>query len=151
MPDRTTKPPTRRYISEHGRIDLAPGRAVQRAAYSRGLRYRTHDVKLPGDPDLIFTSVNVAVFVAADFLHGWRYPRWRAQLSAVWRERIERTRARDAQNFGKLRCAGWTIVRIWEHEVHHDLASCIDRIAEVVARRRAATGGEGVTTDRTRR
>lgn len=115
-------------------MDTTPELIIRRVAHARGLRYRTHVMTLPGRPDMVFTRLRVAVFVDGDFWHGWQYPRWRERLTKYWREKIERNRRRDKKNFRRLRRAGWTVVRIWEHEVHTDPHGCVDRIESALAK-----------------
>src|SRR5690349_4695064 len=86
-------------------MNTSPERAVRRVAYSRGLRYRTHIMSLPGRPDMVFVSARVAIFIDGDFWHGWQYPRWRRRLGTYWQKKIERNRRRDVLNFAKLRRA----------------------------------------------
>lgn len=50
-----------------------------------------------------------------------------------WHDKITANRARDARVTATLSTAGWTVVRVWEHEDPEDAAT---RIAELVARRR---------------
>ena len=109
-------------------MNTEPEREIQRRVYSRGLRYTTHVMSLPGRPDLVFARARLAVFVDGDFWHGWRFPVWSDRLTAYWREKIERNRRRDAKNFRKLRRAGWNVLRLWEHEVKKDPDDCVDRI-----------------------
>ena len=50
-------------------------------------------------------------------------------LSPEWEAKIAATRSRDARNFRRLRRMGWTVIRIWEHQIKRDLPTCIERIA----------------------
>ncbi len=109
-----------------------PELAVRRCAYKRGLRYRTHVMSLPGRPDMVFYGARLIVFVDGDFWHGWHFPRWRDRLSPFWKEKIERNRHRDLKNFRKLRAEGWTVLRLWEHEVKSDVEACVDRIIDAL-------------------
>lgn len=45
-----------------------------------------------------------------------------------WREKIEANGRRDSDTDQRLRQAGWTVVRVWEHEDAVDAAA---RIAEL--------------------
>jgi len=47
-----------------------------------------------------------------------------------WERKLARNVERDAQVTKALTAAGWTVVRIWEHEPATEAA---DRIAETVA------------------
>ena len=47
-----------------------PEMVVRRFLWSAGLRYRLHDKKLPGKPDIVFPSKRIALFVHGCFWHG---------------------------------------------------------------------------------
>lgn len=103
-------------------------RTLSSAFHRRGWRYRRNYALLPGKPDFVFTKARVVVFVDGDFWHGWRYPRWKHKLSDFWRAKIERNRARDRRNFQRLRRQGWTVLRLWGHDVEKDLEGSIERV-----------------------
>src|SRR5947207_3188047 len=95
----------------------------------RGLRFRKHVRGRPGTPDVVFPAARVAVFIDGEFWHGYRFPTWRASMSGFWQEKIERNRARDRRNFARLRRQGWSVIRLWQHDIRTDLAPCVERIA----------------------
>jgi DNA mismatch endonuclease, patch repair protein len=109
--------------------------SVRSELHRRGLRFRKHVAALPGRPDLVFPRARLAVFIDGDFWHGYRFPVWRENVSAFWQKKIEVNRIRDRRNFRKLRRMGWTVLRIWQHQSHADLASVIERICALVAAR----------------
>ncbi len=110
--------------------DTGPENAVVAGLLSAGLTFEQHAKDLPGRPDIVFRSEKVAVFVDGDFWHGWRFPLWKHKLALKWQVKIDATRTRDARNIARLRRAGWTVIRIWEHQVDSDLTSCIIRVQE---------------------
>ncbi len=112
-----------------------PELTIRRLVHARGLRFRIHKSGLPGTPDLVFVGARVAVFVDGDFWHGWQFPRWEHKLGPYWRRKIEGNRRRDRRNSNRLRREGWLVLRIWEHEVQRDAASCVDRIEQAVRER----------------
>ncbi len=83
---------------------------------------------------MVFVAVKVVVFIDGDYWHGWRFPAWRDKPSPYWKAKIERNRKRDQCNFKKLRRCGWQVIRIWEHEIEHDVKRCIDRVEMAVRR-----------------
>ncbi len=103
-------------------------RTVANAFWRQGWRYRRNYASLPGTPDFVFTKRRVVVFVDGDFWHGWRYPLWKDKLSDYWQQKIERNRQRDQYNFRHLRRMGWKVIRIWGHDVVHDLAGSVERV-----------------------
>lgn len=136
MADNKTKTQRSYNMSRIRGMNTAPELAVRRVAYTRGLRYRTHNMSLPGRPDMVFTQSRVVVFIDGDFWHGWQFPRWRERLGPFWQAKIERNRRRDVRNFAKLRRAGWHVVRVWEHEVKADVDDCVDRILAALRQRK---------------
>jgi DNA mismatch endonuclease (patch repair protein) len=78
--------------------------------------------------DTALSRANVAVLVHGEFWHGWRLPTWEHKLSPFWRNKLRANRARDQRNFRRLRSRGWTVVRIWQHEIANNLERCVQRI-----------------------
>jgi DNA mismatch endonuclease (patch repair protein) len=112
--------------------DTGPELTIRRLLHARGLRYRKHVRALPGRPDLVFSGPKVAVFVDGDFWHGWKFSQWKEKLGPYWREKIEGNKRRDARNFRQLRQGGWTVIRLWEHEIEADPGTCADRVERAV-------------------
>ena len=74
--------------------------------------------RLIGSPDFVWRRKHVAVFVDGCFWHGCplhgHVPRSRA---AYWVPKLARNRSRDRLVIRKLRQGGWSVLRIWEHEL----------------------------------
>jgi DNA mismatch endonuclease, patch repair protein len=82
------------------------------------IKFRTHVRKVKGNPDIVFEKQRICIFLDSDFWHGWQYPRWKHLLkNAFWRNKIDRNRKRDKYITRYLRGRGWTVVRVWEHEI----------------------------------
>jgi DNA mismatch endonuclease (patch repair protein) len=101
--------------------DTSPERAVRAAvrALGYGRRYRLNGAKLPGKPDLVFSSMGKVVFVHGCFWHGHdckRGARAPKDNADYWRAKIARNRARDAASLKALRVAGWSALVLWECE-----------------------------------
>jgi len=136
MADNLTKAQRSHCMSRVKNRDTDLERAVRSALHKRGFRFRKHVRSLPGTPDIVFPSHRLAVFLDGDFWHGWRYPRWRKQLSPFWRKKIEKNRERDRRNFRKLRSMNWKVIRIWQHQILDDFEGAVRRIVRVVRRTR---------------
>ncbi|TMQ06652.1 MAG: very short patch repair endonuclease [Deltaproteobacteria bacterium] len=129
MPDNMTPEQRSRTMSRIRKTDTKPELIIRRLTFARGLRYRKYSSRLPGKPDLVFASARVVVFVDGDFWHGWQFEKWEAKLSSpYWKEKIRRNQARDHAHCICLKADGWTVLRIWEHEVKADAVACVDRI-----------------------
>jgi DNA mismatch endonuclease (patch repair protein) len=120
--------------------DTGPERALATALAAQGLTWEGHIRDIPGRPDFIFRDKRVVIFVDGDFWHGWRFPRWRDKLSVQWEIKIEQNRIRDRRNHAKLRRQGWTILRVWEHQIESDLAGCLSRITRLLDRSSGQAG-----------
>ena len=108
-------------------------RALRSELHRRGLRYRVHRRPIPGlrrESDVVNARLRLAVFVDGCFWHGCPdHATWPKANAEFWREKIEGNRARDRDTDAKLRDAGWTVVRIWEHE---DPVEAADRVMVAV-------------------
>ncbi|MGC1301962.1 MAG: very short patch repair endonuclease [Caulobacteraceae bacterium] len=112
--------------------DTGPERSLAAALLKRGLCWESHSVDLPGRPDFVFRQSHVAVFVDGDFWHGFRFHLWRDKLSEVWEAKIEANRSRDRRNRAALREAGWTVVRVWEHEIKRSAVRASRKVARAI-------------------
>jgi DNA mismatch endonuclease (patch repair protein) len=107
-------------MARQRRRDTDPEMALRRALHARGLRYVV-DAPLPGMPrrraDVLFTKKKVAVFLDGCFWHGCPLHRTYPQNNADWwLSKIEANIARDRDTDRRLTAAGWSVVRVWEHE-----------------------------------
>lgn len=101
-------------------MHTAPEVAIRRALHRRGLRYRVN-MPLPGigkvRPDIVFTRVRVAVFVDGCFWHRCPEHGTSPKTNADWwRQKLDTNVERDRTTDTALVEAGWTVIRIWEHE-----------------------------------
>lgn len=135
MPDNLT-PEQRSYcMSRIKGKDTGLEVRVRSELHRKGLRFRKHVKELPGRPDIVFSRARVVVFVDGDFWHGYRFPSWKCKVSEFWKQKIASTRERDIKNHRKLRDMGWTVVRLWQHELERDFDDCIDKIIAAVRQR----------------
>lgn len=113
--------------------DTTPELAVRREAHRRGLRYFVDRAPVKGlrrRADLVFPAARVAVFVDGCFWHGCSEHHTVAKTnSSFWATKVSANRARDRDTDRQLTEAGWTVVRIWEHE---SVASAVDVIEAAV-------------------
>lgn len=100
--------------------DTKPEMIVRRYLFSRGLRYRVNNRKLPGSPDIVLKKYKTVVFIDGCFWHGhegckyYRLPKTNVDF---WRHKIAMNIARDYANGVDLRLAGWRVIRIWECDI----------------------------------
>ena len=90
---------------------------------------------LYGKPDFQ-VGKNVLVFCDGDFWHGYRYAEKKRPAKKYWREKIERNMKRDRHVSRKLRRDGWSVLRIWEHDIKRKPETCKRKIMRKVAERK---------------
>ncbi len=89
-----------------------------------------------GKPDIVFAERRIAIFVDGCFWHGCPHCQRKLPKTnhAYWTRKINRNIALAEAINEQLRRNGWSVIRIWEHEVRtaEDLAKVRARILEVL-------------------
>src|ERR1019366_2162614 len=98
---------------------------LRRALWKRGVRYRLHDARLPGKPDIIVAKARVVIFCDGDFWHGRNWRSRKAKLArganaAYWIPKIEANIQRDRKKTRELEQLGWSVLRFWETDILRD-------------------------------
>ena len=75
-----------------------------------------------GKPDIVFEQQRIAIFIDGCFWHGCpscqrKMPRTNR---AYWERKINRNIVIARSNNRQLRGRGWTVIRVWEHEVNNN-------------------------------
>ncbi len=120
--------------------DTRPELALRSALHRRGLRFRKHVRPVGGlrcTVDVAFPRERLAVFVDGCYWHSCpdhgSYPTVNGDW---WRAKLDATRQRDAHQEQALIAAGWTVLRIWEHEhVEHAVVRVIEALDGLRTRR----------------
>lgn len=100
--------------------DTRPEMLVRKYLFSKGLRYRVNDKKLPGSPDIVLKKYKTVIFIDGCFWHahkGCKYYKMPKTNVDFWRAKIARNIARDYVNNVDLELAGWKVIRVWECDV----------------------------------
>ena len=87
--------------------------------------------KLFGSPDFIVEK-KILVFCDGDFWHGYQYAKKKKPPKKFWRDKIERNMERDRKVTRRLRTDGWSVVRLWEHDIERNPGSCLRRIKTIL-------------------
>ena len=113
--------------------NTTPEMKLRSLLHRRGLRYRVDAPPTPATrrrADVVFPRERVAVFVDGCFWHGCpEHYRPSTRNIAFWEEKLATNRSRDAQTNEALVAAGWTVIRVWEHE---DMSEAAERIEAAV-------------------
>jgi DNA mismatch endonuclease (patch repair protein) len=82
-----------------------------------------------GKPDFIFRKNRLVVFVDGCFWHRCsKHSNIPKNNHAFWKKKLTANIIRDKMVSKKLRQDGWRVIRIWEHDLAKNPASCIRRI-----------------------
>lgn len=106
-----------RMMSGIGPKDTKPEMILRRALHSMGFRFRLHDKRLPGKPDLVFPGRRAVVFVHGCFWHrhdDCRYAATPATRPEFWAAKFDGNVSRDARAREALLRAGWRFGVVWE-------------------------------------
>jgi DNA mismatch endonuclease (patch repair protein) len=94
-----------------------PEMIVRKFLHSKGFRFRVHDKKLPGSPDIKLTKYKTVIFVNGCFWHGhegcriYVMPKTNTEF---WNSKIEKNLERDVKIINNLKQLGWKVVILWE-------------------------------------
>jgi DNA mismatch endonuclease (patch repair protein) len=114
--DNKTAAERSRNMSKIRSVDTKPELVIRKRLFADGFRYRLHDKKLPGKPDIVLKKYRAAVFINGCFWHGHegcKYSRIPETHADFWAEKIGRNKERDTKERQALADAGWRVLVIW--------------------------------------
>jgi len=84
--------------------------------YKNGYRFRIHEKKLPGKPDIVLKKHKTIINVHGCYwhYHGCAYSNIPKTKTQYWIERLELNKKRDFLNKSKLIQLGWKVIDVWE-------------------------------------
>jgi DNA mismatch endonuclease (patch repair protein) len=103
--------------------DTGPERRLRSLLHRAGYRFRLHDPKLPGRPDITLPRFRTAIFVHGCFWHrhpGCRHATTPSSRTEFWTGKFEGTVTRDRRKAAELTAAGWRVITVWECELEKD-------------------------------
>ena len=120
-----------RMMAGIGGKDTKPELALRKGLFALGLRYRLHDRKLPGRPDIVLPRWNAVVFVHGCFWHrhpGCRFATMPSTRTEFWLDKFEKNVARDQRNVVALQTLGWRVLVVWECDIKADPGGTVQRV-----------------------
>jgi DNA mismatch endonuclease (patch repair protein) len=82
--------------------------------------WRRHE-RIIGNPDFVFRRERVAVFVDGCFWHGCdKHGRQPGSNRRYWTAKLARNKRRDKRYTADLKQAGWTVIRLWQHDLESE-------------------------------
>lgn len=123
----------RRRMQRQARRDTDLELRIRRELHRLGLRYRV-DYRLERSlrcrGDIVFTRRKMVVFVDGCFWHSCpEHATAPVNNAEWWQEKLTANIERDQRNTRALEAAGWTVIRVWEHE---DANSAVTRIRAAI-------------------
>ncbi|HRP44783.1 MAG TPA: very short patch repair endonuclease [Ginsengibacter sp.] len=98
--------------------------------HKSGFRYRLHDKKLPGKPDIVLPKYQSVIFVNGCFWHRHENcnlsytPKSRQDF---WDKKFSDTVIRDQKKIDLLKEAGWNVITVWECELNSNSEGVLKR------------------------
>ncbi len=117
MVDRIDKATRSRTMAAIRSRDTKPERWVRSELHKQGFRFRLHNKKLPGSPDLVLRKYNAVIFINGCFWHQHQHckvahiPETRREF---WEKKFARNVARDQKVLYQLKVMGWRAAIVWE-------------------------------------
>lgn len=108
---------------------------VRKFLFSSGFRYRIHDSKLPGRPDIVLPKYKSVIFINGCFWHGhddckyYVMPKTRTDW---WIEKINNTKSRDILKINELTNSGWNVHVIWSCEINKHSSGRLTKLVDEI-------------------
>lgn len=99
--------------------------ALSKLLRAQGITGWRRQVRMFGKPDFVFRRERVAVFVDGCFWHCCPKPKHSPMPKGnadFWFKKLSSNRVRDRLVTRTLRKQGWTVIRIWEHDLTSNAA-----------------------------
>lgn len=104
-----------RVKSKNTRLEERVANLLQTAQIKDFTRYAD---SILGKPDFIYPEAKITIFVDSCFWHGCpQHLRRPNSNNEYWEKKINSNVARDRKQRMTLRQEGWSVIRIWEHEL----------------------------------
>lgn len=134
-------PETRSYnMSRIRGKNTKPEVKLRSLLHRAGFRFRIHDSRLPGKPDIVLPKYRSVVFVNGCFWHrheGCKYCTNPSTRKDFWDKKFSDTVQRDRAVKKQLEEAGWDVFVVWECELKNNadevLRFLIDELQKKIA------------------
>ena len=118
-----------------------PELLVRKWLFQNGFRYRLHDAKLPGKPDIVLPKYKTVVFINGCFWHrheGCKRANTPVSKVEYWTKKFESNVGRDKRNHSELKALGWQVLIVWECKL--TAKNIMDELNKLVERIRKSKG-----------
>ena len=111
--------------------NTSPELRLRSLLHGAGFRFRLHDPKLPGRPDIVLKKYRTVIFVHGCFWHrhpGCSNATTPGTRTEFWQAKFEGTVERDKRKAEELRALSWRVIIIWECELEKCPQGVLDNI-----------------------
>ena len=97
--------------------DTKPEMQVRKFLHANGFRYKLHDKKLPGKPDIVLSKYKTVIFIHGCFWHGHKnckyfvVPKTRTKW---WTDKINANKTNDEKAVKALKKDEWKVITVWD-------------------------------------
>ena len=119
-----------RIRSTNTKIDIS----MKKMLSDSGYRWEMYP-KMYGNPDFVHKRKKIVIYCDGDFWHGYKYNEKKKPAKKFWCDKIENNMGRDKKYTRKLRREGWSVLRIWEHDIQKNPEKCARKIKSKFSQR----------------
>jgi len=108
-----------------------PEISVRKFLYKHGIRYRLHDARLPGKPDIVIRKYKIVIFVHGCFWHSHKNCKYASNPKsnkAFWNAKLQGNVARDKKNKAQLKKIGYKVLIFWECKLKKNNLLYLERL-----------------------
>ena len=106
--------------------------------HREGFRFRLHDKRLPGKPDIVLPRHRTVIFVNGCFWHrhsNCKYAYTPRSRQEFWLNKFQGTVQRDREKQKMLADLGWQVLVVWECELKRNSSLLISDISSKLLER----------------
>ena len=117
-------------------INTKPELTIRSLLWSKGYRYKIHDKKLPGKPDIVLPKHKAIINIQGCFWHNHgcnrsNLPKTRTEY---WYNELENNKERDFVNKSRLKELGWKVIDLWECTlIKSELAKTMQKLERLLS------------------
>lgn len=106
---------------------------VSKALWHKGVRFRKNVRSLFGNPDISIKKYKIVIFIDSCFWHACPiHGNTPKSNTDFWSDKLKRNKERDLEVNAYYKDKGWSVIRIWEHELKDDFDGVIERIYQLI-------------------
>ena len=106
---------------------------VSKALWHKGVRFRKNVRSLFGNPDISIKKYKIVIFIDSCFWHACPiHGNTPKSNTDFWKDKLKRNKERDLEVSAYYNDKGWSVIRIWDHELKDDFDGVIEKLIQVI-------------------